>query len=47
VGVGGPAGSANPFFAGRPPPPEFVLWSVGWIAVVLAAATLSLSRRDL
>lgn len=46
-GVGGPAASANPFFAAAPPPLEFVLWSIGWVVVVLGLATVSLSRRDL
>jgi len=38
---------ANPFFASAPPPTAFVAWSVAWIAVVLALAMWSLSRRDL
>jgi ABC-type transport system involved in multi-copper enzyme maturation permease subunit len=46
-GVGGPASSANPFFAAAPPPVEFVLWSAAWVVVVLASATISLARRDL
>jgi ABC-type transport system involved in multi-copper enzyme maturation permease subunit len=46
-GVGGPTASANPFFAPTPPPPEFLLWSVAWVVVVLIAATVSLARRDL
>ena len=47
VGVGGPRATANPFFAPTPPPLEFIAWSVLWVAVVLAVATWSLSRRDL
>jgi hypothetical protein len=47
VGVGGPAATANPFFAASPPPLEFVLWSVAWTAFMLVLATLSLARRDL
>jgi ABC-type transport system involved in multi-copper enzyme maturation permease subunit len=45
--VGGPAAPANPFFAPTPPPIEFLLWSVGWVVVVLTAAAVSLARRDL
>jgi ABC-type transport system involved in multi-copper enzyme maturation permease subunit len=47
VGVGGPRAAANPFFAMSPPPLEFVLWSVVWVAVVLGLAAVSLGRRDL
>jgi len=47
VGVGGPRAEANPFFAPTPPPTEFLIWSVVWIAAILALATWSLSRRDL
>jgi ABC-type transport system involved in multi-copper enzyme maturation permease subunit len=42
-----PAQAANPFFAGAPPPTEFVVWSVAWVAVVLGLAVVSLGRRDL
>ncbi len=47
IGVGGPAAESNPFFASSPPPTEFLLWSAAWIVLVLAAAAVSLSRRDL
>ena len=47
AGVGGPRAAANPFYAANPPPTEFLIWSVVWIAIVLALATWSLSRRDL
>lgn len=47
VGRGGPAAEANPFFARTLPPAEFLLWSAAWIVLVLAAAAISLSRRDL
>jgi len=47
VGVGGPRAEANPFFAPTPPPTEFLIWSVVWIAAILALASWSLSRRDL
>jgi ABC-type transport system involved in multi-copper enzyme maturation permease subunit len=47
LGAGGPAAEANPFFASGPPPPGFIVWSAVWVAVVLGAAALSLSRRDL
>jgi ABC-2 type transport system permease protein len=47
VEVGGPAAEAHPFFASSPPPIDFLLWSAVWIVLVLSAATVSLSRRDL
>jgi ABC-type transport system involved in multi-copper enzyme maturation permease subunit len=47
AGVGGPRAAANPFFAPTPPPTEFMLWSVVWVALILGLATFSLSRRDL
>jgi ABC-type transport system involved in multi-copper enzyme maturation permease subunit len=47
VGRGGPAADANPFFASSLPSAPFLLWSAAWIVLVLAAAALSLSRRDL
>ena len=47
VAVGGPRAAANPFLALTPPPLEFIVWSVVWIAIVLTLATVSLSRRDL
>jgi ABC-2 type transport system permease protein len=43
----GPMADANPFFAATPPPVEFVVYSVIWIAVVLALAVWSLNRREL
>lgn len=48
-GAGAAAGSraeANPFFASTPPPAGFVIWSVVWIAIVLAIAAWSLERRE-
>ena len=47
AGVGGPRAAANPFFAPTPPPTEFMLWSLVWVALILGLATFSLSRRDL
>jgi ABC-type transport system involved in multi-copper enzyme maturation permease subunit len=47
VGRGGPAADANPFFASSLPPAPFLVWSAVWIVLVLTAATISLSRRDL
>jgi len=47
VGRGGPAAEANPFFATAPPPLEFLVWSLLWIAIVLALAIVSFARRDL
>ena len=46
LGRNSPAG-ANPFSAAGPPTPEFVAWSVVWVAIVLGLAVFSLSRRDL
>jgi ABC-type transport system involved in multi-copper enzyme maturation permease subunit len=47
VGRGGPAADANPFFASSLPPGPFLVWSAVWIVLVLAAAAISLTRRDL
>jgi ABC-type transport system involved in multi-copper enzyme maturation permease subunit len=46
LGRNAPTG-ANPFSAAGPPPPEFLIWSAVWVAVVLGLAVLSLRRRDL
>jgi ABC-type transport system involved in multi-copper enzyme maturation permease subunit len=43
----GPIAEANPFYASAPPPPEFLVWSVAWVAIVLALAVWSLNRREL
>jgi ABC-2 type transport system permease protein len=43
----GARADANPFYAATPPPPEFVAWSVIWLAVVLAVAAWSLNRREI
>jgi ABC-type transport system involved in multi-copper enzyme maturation permease subunit len=43
----GPRAEANPFFASSPPPLEFVMWSVAWVAIVLALAAWSLDRREI
>jgi ABC-type transport system involved in multi-copper enzyme maturation permease subunit len=42
----GARADANPFYAAAPPPIEFVVWSVVWVAIVLALATWSLDRRE-
>jgi ABC-type transport system involved in multi-copper enzyme maturation permease subunit len=47
VGRGGPAADANPFFASSTPPAPFLVWSGIWVVLVLAAAAISLNRRDL
>jgi ABC-type transport system involved in multi-copper enzyme maturation permease subunit len=47
LGRGGPAAQANPFFASTPPSTTFIAWSIAWIVLVLAAAAISLGRRDL
>jgi ABC-type transport system involved in multi-copper enzyme maturation permease subunit len=38
---------ANPFFASEPPPLPFVVWSITWIVLVLAAAIVAFRRREL
>jgi ABC-type transport system involved in multi-copper enzyme maturation permease subunit len=38
---------ANPFFASEPPPLPFLVWSIAWIALVLAAAIVAFRRREL
>ena len=43
----GARADANPFYAATPPPLEFVVWSVIWIAIVLAIAGWSLNRREI
>ena len=45
-GAPGPAVAANPFFATTPPPDAFVLWSIAWIAGVLALGVWSFQRRE-
>jgi ABC-type transport system involved in multi-copper enzyme maturation permease subunit len=39
--------NANPFYAAAPPPLPFVLWSVAWMALVMALAAWRFERRDL
>jgi ABC-type transport system involved in multi-copper enzyme maturation permease subunit len=36
-----------PFFSGSPPPTPLLIWSIGYVVVVLAASVLAFSRRDL
>jgi ABC-type transport system involved in multi-copper enzyme maturation permease subunit len=43
----GSAAQANPFFAIAPPSTTFITWSIAWVVLVLAAAAISLGRRDL
>jgi ABC-type transport system involved in multi-copper enzyme maturation permease subunit len=47
LGRGGPAAQANPFFAIAAPSTTFIAWSIAWVVLVLAAAAISLGRRDL
>jgi ABC-type transport system involved in multi-copper enzyme maturation permease subunit len=47
VGRSADAMAANPFYAGSPPPLAFVLWSVAWVALVLAGAIALFRRREL
>lgn len=42
----GRVAQANPFYAADPPPLEFVVWSVAWVAVVLLLAVWSMERRE-
>lgn len=37
----------NPFTASSPPTTPYLVWAVGWIAVVLGATAWSFSRREL
>jgi ABC-type transport system involved in multi-copper enzyme maturation permease subunit len=39
--------AANPFYAGEPPPPEFIAWTVLWIVLVLAGGIALFRRREL
>ena len=45
-GAPGPAIAANPFFALAAPPPQYVAWSLAWIAIVLAVAVWSFRVRE-
>jgi ABC-type transport system involved in multi-copper enzyme maturation permease subunit len=47
LGRGGATAEANPFFASAPPAPEYLAWSVVWVAIVLGLAVVSMARRDL
>jgi Cu-processing system permease protein len=47
LAVTGAARGGIPFFSNVPIAPALVVWSVGYVVVVLAAAILSFSRRDL
>jgi hypothetical protein len=42
----GSAADANPFYAPTPPPIDFIAWSIGWVAVMLVLAVVSLDRRE-
>ena len=42
----GPAVAANPFFSAEPPPAAYVIWAIGWIAVMLALAIYSFRARE-
>jgi ABC-type transport system involved in multi-copper enzyme maturation permease subunit len=47
AGALGDEADANPFFAAAPPPLAFTVWSVVWIAAVVALAAWSLERREI
>lgn len=38
--------ASSPFFAGDPPEPLYVVWTIAWIAVMLGIAVWSFSRRE-
>jgi ABC-type transport system involved in multi-copper enzyme maturation permease subunit len=44
--MGGP-GDNIPFFSSTPPAPALIVWSVGYVGVVLIAAIVSFRQRDL
>jgi hypothetical protein len=44
---GGRSASANPFLVTTGPSPAYVVWAIGWLAVVLATAVWSFGRREL
>lgn len=43
----GRVGSGNPFFVTSPPTTAYLLWALGWIAVILGLAAWSFKRREL
>jgi ABC-type transport system involved in multi-copper enzyme maturation permease subunit len=43
----GAAAAANPFFAADPPAAAYVAWCIVWIALVLALAVWSFTRKEL
>jgi ABC-type transport system involved in multi-copper enzyme maturation permease subunit len=47
VAAMGTARAGIPFFAVAPPATPLIVWSVGYVALVLAGAVLAFSRRDL
>ena len=42
----GAVGAGNPFFAADPPPAVYLAWTAAWIAVGLAVAIWSFTRRE-
>ena len=42
----GAVGAGNPFFAADPPAPLYLAWTAAWIAVGLATAIWSFTRRE-
>ncbi len=47
VRAAGAGAAANPFFAAEPPEPVYLAWTLGWIALGLAIAIWSFSRREI
>src|SRR5437660_1984465 len=47
LAVLGVARGGIPFFSSTPPAPALVLWSLGYVVVILAGAVLAFRRRDL
>jgi len=43
----GPVRGGIPFFSTTPPPTALIVWSIGYVAVVLASAVLAFRARDL
>ncbi|HZP96831.1 MAG TPA: ABC transporter permease subunit [Candidatus Limnocylindria bacterium] len=46
IRAAGSAAAGNPFFAAEPPEPLYLAWTLAWIALGLAVAVWSFSRRE-
>jgi hypothetical protein len=47
LAVFGASRGGIPFFSTLPPPPALIIWSIGYVVVVLGAAVLAFRARDL